>query len=128
MPENGSIDTYMKRALRLARKGRGKTSPNPMVGAVIVKNGAVVGEGFHPGPGAPHAEVIALNQAELVSGRREGPSIPISSPVAIPKSEPPLHRRPFKKRSPPGGRRHDRSESACLRTGAGATPEGRGWR
>ncbi|MCG3113451.1 MAG: bifunctional diaminohydroxyphosphoribosylaminopyrimidine deaminase/5-amino-6-(5-phosphoribosylamino)uracil reductase RibD [Candidatus Manganitrophus sp. SB1] len=54
---------YMKRALRLARKGRGKTSPNPMVGAVIVKNGAVVGEGFHPGPGAPHAEVIALTQA-----------------------------------------------------------------
>lgn len=57
---------YMKRALRLARKGRGKTSPNPMVGAVVVKNGAVVGEGIHPGPGAPHAEVIALEQA----GRR----------------------------------------------------------
>ncbi|WDT81186.1 MAG: hypothetical protein MPW14_05395 [Candidatus Manganitrophus sp.] len=77
---------YMKRALRLARKGRGKTSPNPMVGAVIVKNGGVVGEGFHPGPGAPHAEVIALTQA----GKRAkgGPSIPISSPVAIPKSEP----------------------------------------
>lgn len=54
---------YMKRALRLARKGRGKTSPNPMVGAVVVKKGAIVGEGFHPGPGAPHAEVVALNQA-----------------------------------------------------------------
>lgn len=57
---------YMKQALRLARKGRGRTVPNPMVGAVVVKNGAVVGEGFHPGPGAPHAEVIALFQA----GRR----------------------------------------------------------
>lgn len=54
---------YMQRALRLARKGRGKTSPNPMVGAVVVKNGAVVGEGFHPGPGAPHAEAIALSKA-----------------------------------------------------------------
>ena len=54
---------YMKRALRLARKGRGRTAPNPMVGAVVVKNGAIVGEGFHPGPGAPHAEVIALSKA-----------------------------------------------------------------
>jgi diaminohydroxyphosphoribosylaminopyrimidine deaminase/5-amino-6-(5-phosphoribosylamino)uracil reductase len=62
MPEK--IDqAFMRRALRLAQKGRGKTAPNPMVGAVVVKNGAVVGEGFHPGPGAPHAEVIALNQA-----------------------------------------------------------------
>jgi len=62
MPEK--IDeTYMKRALRLARKGRGKTAPNPMVGAVVVKNGAIIGEGFHPGPGEPHAEVTALNKA-----------------------------------------------------------------
>jgi len=59
---NTDVD-YMKRALRLARKGRGKTAPNPMVGAVIVKNGVIIGEGFHPGPGAPHAEVIALSKA-----------------------------------------------------------------
>ncbi|MGA2465803.1 MAG: bifunctional diaminohydroxyphosphoribosylaminopyrimidine deaminase/5-amino-6-(5-phosphoribosylamino)uracil reductase RibD [Thermodesulfobacteriota bacterium] len=54
---------WMKRALRLAEKGRGRTSPNPMVGAVLVKNGKVVGEGYHIKAGADHAEIIALRQA-----------------------------------------------------------------
>ncbi len=54
---------YLRRALRLAARGAGKVSPNPMVGAVVVKNGKIVGEGFHPGPGLPHAEVFALEQA-----------------------------------------------------------------
>ncbi|MGB3942511.1 MAG: bifunctional diaminohydroxyphosphoribosylaminopyrimidine deaminase/5-amino-6-(5-phosphoribosylamino)uracil reductase RibD [Candidatus Manganitrophaceae bacterium] len=53
----------MKRALRLAGRGRGKTAPNPMVGAVVVKSGRIVGEGSHPGPGLPHAEALALAQA-----------------------------------------------------------------
>jgi diaminohydroxyphosphoribosylaminopyrimidine deaminase/5-amino-6-(5-phosphoribosylamino)uracil reductase len=53
----------MKRALRLAGKGRGRTSPNPMVGAVLVKNGNVVGEGYHAKVGEAHAEIIALQQA-----------------------------------------------------------------
>ncbi len=51
----------MKRALRLAKKGW--TSPNPKVGAVIVRNGQIVGEGFHPKAGEPHAEIFALNKA-----------------------------------------------------------------
>lgn len=54
---------YMKRALTLARKGIGKTSPNPAVGCVIVKNGVIVGEGWHKKAGGPHAEIHALEMA-----------------------------------------------------------------
>jgi diaminohydroxyphosphoribosylaminopyrimidine deaminase/5-amino-6-(5-phosphoribosylamino)uracil reductase len=56
-------EQWMKRALRLAEKGRGRTSPNPMVGAVLVKNGQVVGEGYHARAGEAHAEILALRQA-----------------------------------------------------------------
>jgi diaminohydroxyphosphoribosylaminopyrimidine deaminase/5-amino-6-(5-phosphoribosylamino)uracil reductase len=54
---------YMDRAIELAWQGRGWTSPNPMVGAVVVKGGQVVGEGFHPQAGKPHAEIYALDAA-----------------------------------------------------------------
>lgn len=54
---------FMNRAIELAWQGRGWTSPNPMVGAVVVKDGAIVGEGFHPAVGKPHAEVYALDAA-----------------------------------------------------------------
>lgn len=50
-------EVYMRRSLEIARKAIGHTSPNPMVGCVIVKNGEIVGEGFHPKAGQPHAEV-----------------------------------------------------------------------
>lgn len=53
----------MRRALELAARGRGRVSPNPMVGAVIVKDGKVVGEGFHTYPERKHAEVWALERA-----------------------------------------------------------------
>src|SRR2546430_11872598 len=53
----------MKRALRLAAKAAGRTSPNPMVGAVVVRGGEVVGEGYHKAAGEPHAEVVALRAA-----------------------------------------------------------------
>lgn len=53
----------MQAALVLARKGLGLTAPNPMVGAVIVKNGEIVGSGFHPRAGEPHAEIFALREA-----------------------------------------------------------------
>jgi diaminohydroxyphosphoribosylaminopyrimidine deaminase/5-amino-6-(5-phosphoribosylamino)uracil reductase len=55
--------TYMKRALTLAKKGLGKTRPNPAVGCVIVKDGIIVGEGWHKKAGGPHAEVHALEMA-----------------------------------------------------------------
>lgn len=54
---------FMQRALRLARKGLGQTSPNPAVGAVIVKDGMVAGEGYHQKAGAPHAEIHAIRAA-----------------------------------------------------------------
>jgi diaminohydroxyphosphoribosylaminopyrimidine deaminase / 5-amino-6-(5-phosphoribosylamino)uracil reductase len=54
---------YMKRAVALAAKGMGRTAPNPPVGAVVVKDGVIVGEGFHPRAGQPHAEVFALDAA-----------------------------------------------------------------
>jgi diaminohydroxyphosphoribosylaminopyrimidine deaminase / 5-amino-6-(5-phosphoribosylamino)uracil reductase len=54
---------WMRRVLRIAEKGRGRTSPNPMVGAVLVKNGNVVAEGYHAKAGEAHAEIIALQQA-----------------------------------------------------------------
>ena len=53
----------MERALELAERGRGTTAPNPVVGAVIVRGGEVVGEGWHERPGGPHAEVMALKAA-----------------------------------------------------------------
>lgn len=53
----------MRRALRLAARGLGETNPNPVVGCVVVKDGRVVGEGFHEKAGGPHAEVVALERA-----------------------------------------------------------------
>jgi diaminohydroxyphosphoribosylaminopyrimidine deaminase/5-amino-6-(5-phosphoribosylamino)uracil reductase len=53
----------MQRCLELARAALGRTTPNPLVGAVIVQDEVVVGEGFHPGAGQPHAEVFALGEA-----------------------------------------------------------------
>jgi diaminohydroxyphosphoribosylaminopyrimidine deaminase/5-amino-6-(5-phosphoribosylamino)uracil reductase len=54
---------YMREALGLARQGRAQASPNPMVGAVVVRDGEVVGRGFHTYAGLRHAEVIAVEQA-----------------------------------------------------------------
>lgn len=56
-------EDYMRRALQLARKGKGYVSPNPMVGALVVKNGHIVGEGYHRRCGAAHAEVNAIKKA-----------------------------------------------------------------
>lgn len=53
----------MHRCLELARCALGQTSPNPLVGSVVVKDGEIVGSGFHPGAGQPHAEVFALKEA-----------------------------------------------------------------
>lgn len=56
--------THMDRALALATLGRGRTSPNPMVGAVLVREGVIVGEGYHANAGGDHAEIVALRAAQ----------------------------------------------------------------
>ncbi len=55
---------FLKQALKLAKKGLGWTNPNPMVGAVIVKNGKIIAQGYHKRVGLPHAEIEALNTAK----------------------------------------------------------------
>src|ERR687889_423635 len=62
-PASARDVAHMRRALSLARKGWGQTAPNPMVGAVVVRDGQVVGEGYHERYGGPHAEVNALRAA-----------------------------------------------------------------
>ncbi|MFO0733931.1 MAG: bifunctional diaminohydroxyphosphoribosylaminopyrimidine deaminase/5-amino-6-(5-phosphoribosylamino)uracil reductase RibD [Nitrospiraceae bacterium] len=78
----------MTLALRLAERGRGSTSPNPMVGAVVVNRGRIVGQGAHRKVGGPHAEVIALSQA---GSRAKGGTLYVTL-------EPCSH---LKKRTPP---------------------------
>lgn len=63
MSPSPNDEQLIERALELAERGRGKTRPNPVVGALVVKNGEVLGEGWHERAGGPHAEIVALEQA-----------------------------------------------------------------
>ncbi len=63
MGQGGADEAFMRRALALARRGWGWTRPNPLVGAVVVRDGTVVGEGYHAVCGGPHAEAVALLEA-----------------------------------------------------------------
>jgi len=65
-------ERFMAHALELARRGWGQTKPNPMVGAVVVRDGEIVGEGFHARAGEPHAEIIAL---QMASGKTRGATL-----------------------------------------------------
>jgi len=55
---------YLNLALKLAKKGKGLVSPNPLVGAILIKNGKVIGKGFHKKYGGKHAEVNAINNSK----------------------------------------------------------------
>ncbi|EKD10990.1 bifunctional diaminohydroxyphosphoribosylaminopyrimidine deaminase/5-amino-6-(5-phosphoribosylamino)uracil reductase RibD [Limnospira platensis] len=73
LPNAQSVSEFdrqmMRNCLNLAKEGLGKTAPNPLVGCVIVRDDQIIGEGFHPGPGQPHAEIFALRSAgELARG------------------------------------------------------------
>ena len=61
---NPNIIQYMRQAFKLAKKGINKTGLNPLVGALIVKNGKIIGEGFHDEFGGDHAEIVAIKDAE----------------------------------------------------------------
>jgi len=71
-PTRSDDERWMAEALALARRARGLTSPNPMVGAVIVRDAAAAGRGFHSRSGAPHAEIEALREA---GGRASGATL-----------------------------------------------------
>jgi diaminohydroxyphosphoribosylaminopyrimidine deaminase / 5-amino-6-(5-phosphoribosylamino)uracil reductase len=62
-PATDTDRLHLARAVELAERGRGRVSPNPLVGAVVVKDGEVVGEGWHENLGGPHAEVVAFADA-----------------------------------------------------------------
>ena len=62
-PSKNSDAMRMREAIALARKGYGRTSPNPSVGALLVKGSVVIGQGWHRRAGGPHAEIVALKQA-----------------------------------------------------------------
>ncbi len=75
MKPSAHDERFMRRALELARRGLGLVHPNPMVGAVVVKGGRIVGEGWHRAYGGPHAEVEALRAAGV---RSKGATIYVS--------------------------------------------------
>lgn len=68
---------FLERALTLAEKGRGMTNPNPVVGAVVVVDGRIAGEGFHAGAGEDHAEIVAMKRAvgHAFTGRLRGATV-----------------------------------------------------
>ena len=66
---------YLRSAVRLARRGYGRTSPNPMVGAVLVKGGKIIGRGWHRRAGLPHAEIEALRAAQKHSYNPRGATL-----------------------------------------------------
>ena len=74
-PSKISHEKFMSRALTLAVNGRGETSPNPMVGCVIVKDNEIIGEGWHHKCGNPHAEIEALNDAQRKNKNVKGATV-----------------------------------------------------
>src|SRR3989304_10401994 len=98
-------EKYMRMAINLARKGLGMTSPNPVVGAVMVNNGRVGGAGYHKGPGQLHAEAVAIKESGIEAS---GATLYVSL-------EPCCH---TDKRTPPGTRE-------IISSGAGRVVAGR---
>ena len=90
---------HLRRALELAAGGRGRVSPNPMVGAVVVRDGQVVGEGFHAELGGPHAEVAAIEDCARPRDR-PGRGDPVRDARAVRAPGPPASVRRRDPRAP----------------------------
>ena len=117
-------EAFMRRALALAARGLGETNPNPAVGCVVVRDGRVVGEGFHARAGSPHAEVVALRQA---GSRARGATLYVTlEPCAhhgrTPPCAPLVRDRGHRARR----RRDPRPVPACARPRPRAAARGRG--
>src|SRR5437588_695093 len=79
MSQKESSDlSILRLALRLAQRAHGQTSPNPMVGAVLVKRGKIIGQGWHHRAGGPHAEIEALRDAEARGHDSKGSTLYVS--------------------------------------------------
>lgn len=85
-------EKFMRQAIVLARKGAGRTHPNPAVGCVIVKNGRVIGRGWHRRAGAPHAEVEALRSLKYPSSARGATAYVTLEPCCTQGRTPPCTR------------------------------------
>ena len=102
---------YMKIALELAASGKGYTSPNPMVGAVVVKDDKIVGKGWHERVGGPHAEVNAIDDA---GDRAEEATIYVTlEPCNHHGRTPPCTGKNSFRRYPACCHGNERSESGC---------------
>ncbi|MBI2464334.1 bifunctional diaminohydroxyphosphoribosylaminopyrimidine deaminase/5-amino-6-(5-phosphoribosylamino)uracil reductase RibD [Candidatus Peregrinibacteria bacterium] len=69
---------FIKKTIELAKKGLGETSPNPCVGAILVKNGKIIGKGWHKKAGGPHAEIIAIDDCGKRGEKTEGSTLYVS--------------------------------------------------
>lgn len=91
MKDSRTNDSFMSRAIELAKLGRGHVEPNPMVGCVIVKDHAIVGEGYHERFGGPHAEVNALASVKALAAVGDAQSDAVRDATAFVTLEPCCH-------------------------------------
>ena len=109
---------FMRLALRLARRGQGTTSPNPMVGAVLVKSGKIIGRGWHGSAGGPHAEIEALRDAQRQGHNPKGATLYVTlEPCSTHGPHAALHGCHHRGRHQTRGRRRNGPESETLRQG-----------
>lgn len=89
-----SDSKYMSLAINLAKKAQGMTNPNPVVGAVIVRNGKIIGKGYHSKAGLPHAEIEAIKNAKKLGNKISGSTLYITLEPCCHKNKrtPPLFR------------------------------------